>query len=247
MRGSRFWCRLFSCHARNYHARLAVLVPAVFMSRTELPCPARCFGAACFYVTHGNTIGWAAGETRVQTRLVAIQMGVARAPVPVRVCNHPLLAGEYWIDPNEGCTKDASKVYCDFQKKATCVHPKQAKVPCLRRAIVCSLWGLQKPVHGPRVSVRAPHRSLAAFDFSDTSDQRQAANVDVRRRWYPSKASASRNDVDLANAMRCKIATCAGMAWARVPSICMVSPLDVSPELSDRNFRQPSQRLHLAF
>lgn len=44
----------------------------------------------------------------------------------------PLYAGEYWIDPNEGCTKDADKVYCDFNQMATCVYPKDSKVTCDR-------------------------------------------------------------------------------------------------------------------
>ena len=36
--------------------------------------------------------------------------------------------GEYTIDPNEGCSSDAVKVYCDFEKNATCVNPKKTKV-----------------------------------------------------------------------------------------------------------------------
>ena len=32
------------------------------------------------------------------------------------------------IDPNEGCSSDAVKVYCDFEKKATCVNPIKTKV-----------------------------------------------------------------------------------------------------------------------
>ena len=38
------------------------------------------------------------------------------------------LLGEYTIDPNEGCSSDAVKVYCDFEKNATCVNPKKTKV-----------------------------------------------------------------------------------------------------------------------
>lgn len=32
-------------------------------------------------------------------------------------------SGEYWVDPNEGDTKDAIVVYCDMERKATCVLP----------------------------------------------------------------------------------------------------------------------------
>lgn len=37
-------------------------------------------------------------------------------------------SGEYLIDPNEGCSSDAVKVYCDFEKRATCVNPKKTKI-----------------------------------------------------------------------------------------------------------------------
>ena len=36
--------------------------------------------------------------------------------------------GEYTIDPNEGCSSDAVRVFCDFEKQATCVDPKKARV-----------------------------------------------------------------------------------------------------------------------
>ena len=39
---------------------------------------------------------------------------------PLPVC----LAGEYWVDPNQGCSRDSFKVYCNFTAGgATCVFP----------------------------------------------------------------------------------------------------------------------------
>lgn len=35
--------------------------------------------------------------------------------------------GEYWVDPNEADIKDAILVYCDMEKKATCVFPSPNK------------------------------------------------------------------------------------------------------------------------
>lgn len=33
-------------------------------------------------------------------------------------------AGEYWIDPNQGCHKDGIKVYCNFTADGeTCLYP----------------------------------------------------------------------------------------------------------------------------
>merc|ERR1711915_296969 len=51
---------------------------------------------------------------------------------PAKTCKdlsyaHPEYpSGEYWIDPNEGDTKDAIVVYCDMEENATCVLPQPA-------------------------------------------------------------------------------------------------------------------------
>lgn len=41
----------------------------------------------------------------------------------------PPFAGEYWIDPNQGCTVDAIKVYCNMETGETCVRPKPSSIP----------------------------------------------------------------------------------------------------------------------
>lgn len=38
-------------------------------------------------------------------------------------------AGDYWIDPNQGCTLDAMKVFCNMETGETCVYPNPATVP----------------------------------------------------------------------------------------------------------------------
>lgn len=35
--------------------------------------------------------------------------------------------GEFWVDPNEGITEDAIKVYCDFSFNATCLYSSKEK------------------------------------------------------------------------------------------------------------------------
>lgn len=36
-------------------------------------------------------------------------------------------AGEYWIDPNQGCSRDSFKVFCNFTKGAeTCLYPSKS-------------------------------------------------------------------------------------------------------------------------
>lgn len=35
-----------------------------------------------------------------------------------------LLKGEYWIDPNQGCSRDSFKVYCNFTAGGeSCIFP----------------------------------------------------------------------------------------------------------------------------
>lgn len=41
----------------------------------------------------------------------------------------PPPAGDYWIDPNQGCTLDAMKVFCNMETGETCVYPNPASVP----------------------------------------------------------------------------------------------------------------------
>lgn len=39
------------------------------------------------------------------------------------------ITGFYWIDPNQGCTMDAIKVYCDFSSGETCIHANPENIP----------------------------------------------------------------------------------------------------------------------
>lgn len=54
---------------------------------------------------------------------------------PAKTCrdlaiSHPELPdGMYWIDPNEGDSKDAVQVYCNMAKGATCITPSPNKIP----------------------------------------------------------------------------------------------------------------------
>lgn len=34
-------------------------------------------------------------------------------------------AGEYWIDPNQGCSRDSFKVFCNFTAGETCLYPSK--------------------------------------------------------------------------------------------------------------------------
>lgn len=40
-----------------------------------------------------------------------------------------LSAGDYWIDPNQGCTVDAIKVFCNMETGESCVYPNPSSIP----------------------------------------------------------------------------------------------------------------------
>lgn len=50
--------------------------------------------------------------------------------VTIKLTNELVLSvGEYWIDPNQGCTVDAIKVFCNMETGETCVYPNPSDVP----------------------------------------------------------------------------------------------------------------------
>lgn len=54
---------------------------------------------------------------------------------PARTCEdlkqcHPLKKnGEYWVDPNQGSSEDAIKVYCNMDTGETCISANPASIP----------------------------------------------------------------------------------------------------------------------
>lgn len=50
---------------------------------------------------------------------------------PARTCQDLNLSqpdlkdGEYWIDPNQGCSRDSFKVFCNFTAGETCLYPSK--------------------------------------------------------------------------------------------------------------------------
>ncbi|KAG5838990.1 hypothetical protein ANANG_G00229610 [Anguilla anguilla] len=53
----------------------------------------------------------------------------ARTCRDLKLCHPEWKSGEYWIDPNQGCTVDAIKVFCNMETGETCVQPRPASIP----------------------------------------------------------------------------------------------------------------------
>ena len=54
---------------------------------------------------------------------------------PAKTCRdlhvaHPdLPSGDYWVDPNEGDSRDAILAYCNMETSATCIYAQPARTP----------------------------------------------------------------------------------------------------------------------
>lgn len=52
------------------------------------------------------------------------QNNPARTCKDLQLCHPEFADGEYWIDPNQGCSGDSFKVYCNFTAGGeTCIYP----------------------------------------------------------------------------------------------------------------------------
>jgi len=71
---------------------------------------------------------------KLKSSLDLISDPVGTEKYPARTCRdlallHPEFeSGTYWIDPNQGSTKDAIEVFCDIPNHQTCVMPKPATI-----------------------------------------------------------------------------------------------------------------------
>lgn len=58
-------------------------------------------------------------DRRAETAWLLLEPSETRSHAPP-----PFPPGEYWVDPNQGCSRDSFKVYCNFTAGgSTCVFP----------------------------------------------------------------------------------------------------------------------------
>lgn len=82
---------------------------------------------------------------RTEVEQLRRPLGTAESPARVcselRLCHPHLRDGEYWIDPNQGCSRDAFRVFCNFTAGGeTCLFPEK-KLEAVRLAA----WSREKP------------------------------------------------------------------------------------------------------
>ncbi|KAB1280210.1 Collagen alpha-1 chain [Camelus dromedarius] len=63
-------------------------------------------------------------EIEQMKRPLGTQQNPARTCKDLQLCHPDFPDGEYWVDPNQGCSRDSFKVYCNFTGGgATCIFP----------------------------------------------------------------------------------------------------------------------------
>uniref|UniRef100_A0A3B1JD77 Collagen, type XI, alpha 2 n=1 Tax=Astyanax mexicanus TaxID=7994 RepID=A0A3B1JD77_ASTMX len=80
----------------------------------------------------------------LRQEIEAMRFPLGTKDSPARTCQDLLLSqpeytdGEYWIDPNQGCTRDSFKVYCNFTAGGeTCLYPS--------KEVKMNSWPKEKP------------------------------------------------------------------------------------------------------
>lgn len=69
---------------------------------------------------------------------------------PARTCQDLHLSqpdlkdGEYWIDPNQGCSRDSFRVFCNFTNAETCLYPRQS-LNTVSPQVKMSSWDKETP------------------------------------------------------------------------------------------------------
>lgn len=86
----------------------------------------------------------------------------------IAVAHPELKSGNYWIDPNEGDERDAILVYCDMEKKASCVLPQPNKTPIITHARSHQEIWLSEMKKGMKITYKAHSNQITFLQLLST-------------------------------------------------------------------------------
>lgn len=86
----------------------------------------------------------------------------ARTCRDLKLCHPEWKSGDYFIDPNQGCTLDAIKVFCNMESGETCVYASPQNVP--RKS-----WWTNKSKDRKHIWFGETMNSGSQFNYGDDS------------------------------------------------------------------------------
>lgn len=93
----------------------------------------------------------------------------ARSCQDIKLCFPQKTSGHYWIDPNQGSSRDAIRVFCDMDSGETCISANPASLP--RK----SWWSKSSPSGSKPVWFGADMNSGSKFLYGDQEQPNTAA------------------------------------------------------------------------
>eukprot|EP00063_Salmo_salar_P031653 XP_014006488.1 PREDICTED: collagen alpha-1(II) chain-like [Salmo salar] len=104
------------------------------------------------------------------------QANPAKTCQDIKQC-HPLKkTGDYWLDPNQGSTKDVIKVFCNMETGETCIsaHPISASIP--RK----TWWTKSTPTASKPVWFGANMNGGTKFSYGNKEELPNAVTIQMR-------------------------------------------------------------------
>ncbi|KAF1371597.1 hypothetical protein PFLUV_G00270040 [Perca fluviatilis] len=111
------------------------------------------------------------------------KMNPAKTCQDIKQCYPQKPSGEYWIDPNQGSTKDAIRVFCNMESGETCISANPANIP--RKA----WWTKSIPSASKPVWYGVDMSSGTRFRYGNTEEQPNAVAVQLKLLQLLSKES----------------------------------------------------------
>ncbi|CAB1434645.1 unnamed protein product [Pleuronectes platessa] len=102
------------------------------------------------------------------------KMNPAKTCQDIKLCYPQKKSGEYWIDPNQGSTKDAIRVFCNMENGETCISANPANIP--RKA----WWTKSSPSANKPVWFEATMNGGVKFAYGNKEELPNAVAVQMK-------------------------------------------------------------------